>query len=147
MRKLIWAFAVRIFPKTRFRMARPVCRLTAVRHCPKIRHGFVNILQSPQNVNFKVYYLSYLLDLCRDKWPATPENAPPDICVRQRFNLACAFAQSDQSLRCPHEETLHPWLFKMRAVRDLIILSECAGWSESSWSGDDRWYVFWYGMA
>ena len=26
MRRLIWAFAVRICPKTRFRMARPICQ-------------------------------------------------------------------------------------------------------------------------
>ena len=27
--------------------------------------------------------------------------------------FALASMQSDQSLRCPHEETLHPWLVKM----------------------------------
>ena len=27
---------------------------------------------------------------------------------------ACAFAQSDQSRRCPHEENLHPRLSEMR---------------------------------
>ena len=32
------------------------------------------------------------------------------MCVQQRLKSACASAQSDQSLRCPHEETLHHWL-------------------------------------
>ena len=43
-----------------------------------------------------------------------------------------SFVQSDQSLRCPHEETLHPWLPKMHTVKILIRLRECAGWSETS---------------
>ena len=33
-----------------------------------------------------------------------------------------ASAQSDQSLRWAHEETWHPWLFKMRPVKILIRL-------------------------
>ena len=28
-------------------------------------------------------------------------------------------AQSDQSLRCPHEETLHSWLYKMCLIKIL----------------------------
>ena len=54
-----------------------------------------------------------------------------DMCVQRRLRSACASAQSDQSLCCPHEETLHPWLIKMRPVKILIRLRECAGWSES----------------
>ena len=38
---------------------------------------------------------------------ATWENVPFHMCAQRRFKSACAFAQSDQSLRCPHEETLH----------------------------------------
>ena len=34
-----------------------------------------------------------------------------DMSAQQRFKLACASAQSDLSLGCSHEETLHPWLF------------------------------------
>ena len=30
------------------------------------------------------------------------------------------------NLRCPHEETLHPWLSEMRPVKILIRLRECA---------------------
>ena len=35
---------------------------------------------------------------------------------------ACAFAQSDRSLRCSHDEHLHPLLFKMHPVKILITL-------------------------
>ena len=37
-----------------------------------------------------------------------------------------AYVRSDQSLRCPHEETLHTWLSKIRPVKILIRLRECA---------------------
>ena len=38
-----------------------------------------------------------------------------------------AYAQSDQTLRFPPEETLHPWLSKMRPMKILIRLREYAG--------------------
>ena len=40
--------------------------------------------------------------------------------------LACASAQSDQSLRCPHDESLYPWLSKMHPVKIVIRLRKCA---------------------
>ena len=36
------------------------------------------------------------------------QNQQNDMCVQQRVRSAWASAQSDQSLRCPHEETLGP---------------------------------------
>ena len=57
---------------------------------------------------------------------ATLENAH-DMCAQRRLRSACPSAQFDQSLRCPHEETLHPWLSKMRQVKILNRLHECAG--------------------
>ena len=42
-------------------------------------------------------------------------------------NSARASAQSDQSLRCPHEDFLHPLLSKMTI---LIRLHRCTRWSE-----------------
>ena len=59
-----------------------------------------------------------------------------------RLKPTCLSAQSDKSLRCPHEETLHPWLSKMRPVRILIRQRECAGWSDSSLGTHVRRYVF-----
>ena len=32
------------------------------------------------------------------------------LCTQRRLRSAWAFGQSDQSLRCPHEESLDPWL-------------------------------------
>ena len=68
---------------------------------------------------------------------------PSNMCVRQRLKSVCASTQSDQSLRCPHEETLHPWLSKICPVKILIRLRECAGWSESSLGAHVRRYVVW----
>ena len=50
--------------------------------------------------------------------------------------------QPAHPLRYLHEETLHPWLSKMRLVKSLIRLRECAGWSESSLSAQVQRYVF-----
>ena len=35
----------------------------------------------------------------------------------KKTEIACASAQSDQSIRSPHEETLHPWLAKCAQER------------------------------
>ena len=45
-----------------------------------------------------------------------------------------AFTLSDQwpGLRCPHEETLQPWILKMHPLKILIRVGVRAGWSESS---------------
>ena len=44
------------------------------------------------------------------------------MCTKERLKSACACALSDQKLRLPHEETLHP-------VKSLIRLPECASYS------------------
>ena len=46
-------------------------------------------------------------------------NRPSGMCSRRRHKSAGASDQSNQSIRCPHEETLHPWLSKMRPVKVL----------------------------
>ena len=61
---------------------------------------------------------------------------------RIKLKAACASSQSDQSLRCPHEETLHPWLSKMCLGRIRIRLRECAVWSESSLGTHIPRYIF-----
>ena len=40
--------------------------------------------------------------------------------AQRRFKSACAFAQSDQNLRCLREEILLPLLSKLRSVTILI---------------------------
>ena len=45
---------------------------------------------------------------------------------------AWASVQSDQSLCCPHEEALGPWLPIKRTTKTLIRMGECPDWSESS---------------
>ena len=64
------------------------------------------------------------------------------ICAPNDDSNQPAHSRSLISLRCPHEETLHPWLSKMRPVKTLIRLRECAGWSETSQGALIRRYVF-----
>ena len=54
------------------------------------------------------------------------------MCAQRRFRSACTSAQADQSLRCPFEEALNPWLPLECPARTLIKLCRCAGWSECS---------------
>ena len=54
-----------------------------------------------------------------------------DMCAQRRVRSAWASAQSDQSLRCPYEETLCPWLPIERTAKTLIRLGGCTGWSFS----------------
>ena len=54
------------------------------------------------------------------------------LCAQRRLRSAWASAQSDQSLRCPHEESLGPQLPIKRTAKTLIRLGGCPGWSESS---------------
>ena len=44
------------------------------------------------------------------------QNQQNYICAQRRLRSAWASAQSDQSLRCPHEETLDSWLHIGRIV-------------------------------
>ena len=39
-------------------------------------------------------------------WATSWQNQQTDLCAQWRLRSAWASAQSDQSLRCPHEETL-----------------------------------------
>ena len=57
-------------------------------------------------------------------WAATSENVPSNICAQRRLKSACASAQSDLSLQCPHEETLYLWLSKLRPMKILYRLRE-----------------------
>ena len=54
------------------------------------------------------------------------------MCPQWSLRSAWASAQSDQSLRCPHEEALGPCLSLKRTAKTLIRLDGCPGWSESS---------------
>ena len=54
------------------------------------------------------------------------------LCAQWRLRSAWASAQSDQSLRCLHEESLDPWLSIECTEKTLIRLGWYPGWSESS---------------
>ena len=139
MRRLIWVIAGRTSLIVGF-VVRWLSYLTCL-------HLTLNVASANNGeFNFRLHahfqMLTHVLTR-RPKCVATSENVPLDIYTLARLKLTCAFAQCDQSLRCPHEETLHPWLFKMRPVKILIRLRECGGWSESSLGAHVRRYVFW----
>ena len=54
---------------------------------------------------------------------------------KERKKTACALSEdseSDQSFRCPHEESLGPYLPTERISKTMTWLGGCLGWSESS---------------
>ena len=52
------------------------------------------------------------------------------VCAQRRLRSAWASAKSDQSLCCPHEESLGPYLPIERTAKTLIRLGGCPGWPE-----------------
>ena len=54
------------------------------------------------------------------------------MCARRRLRSTWASTQSDQRLRCAHEESLGPNLPIKRTAKTLIRLCGCPVWSESS---------------
>ena len=66
------------------------------------------------------------------RWAASWQNQQNGMCTQRRLRSAWASAQSDQGLRCSHEETLGFSLPIERIVKTLIRLGSCPGWSESS---------------
>ena len=75
-------------------------------------------------------------------WALSDKTYLPTYAANEDSNQR-AHPRSLISLRCPHEETLHSWLSKMRPVEILIRLREGAGWSESSLGAHVRKYVLW----
>ena len=65
-------------------------------------------------------------------WAVLWQNQQSGTCAQGRLRSAWASAQSDQSLRCPHEESLGPYLPTERTAKTLIRLGGCPGWSEPS---------------
>ena len=65
-------------------------------------------------------------------WASSWQNQQNELCAQRRLRSAWASAQSDQSLLCPHEESLGPKLPKKCTAKTLIRLGSCPGWSESS---------------
>ena len=66
------------------------------------------------------------------KWAASWQNQQCGMCAQRRLRSAWASAQSDQSLRCLHEEGLGLYLPIEWTAKTLIRLGGCPGWSKSS---------------
>ena len=67
-------------------------------------------------------------------WTASWQNQQNGNCAQRRLRSAWASAQSDQSLRCPHEQSLGSYLTIERTAKALVRLGGYPGWSES-WLG------------
>ena len=67
-------------------------------------------------------------------WATSWQNQQNDLCTQQRLRSAWASAQSDQSLRCPHEETLGPQLPTERTVK-----THWAHWVDAQADLSYRW--------
>ena len=65
-------------------------------------------------------------------WAASWQNPQNDFCAQRRLRSAWTSAQSDQSLRCLHEDTLGPQLPIDHTAKTLIRQGGCPGWSEPS---------------
>ena len=50
------------------------------------------------------------------------KKVPSDMSAQQRLKSVCITAQSDQCIRYPNEETLHPSLSKLHPVKILAQL-------------------------
>ena len=81
---------------------------------------------------FPTYWMCKYLFKVVDRMSTSWQNQQNSMCAQRRLRSAWAFAQSDQSLRCPHEERLGPSLPIERIANTLIRLGGCPGWSESS---------------
>ena len=57
-----------------------------------------------------VLYAKQTEEFCSYKtiWAASWQNQQNDLCTQRKHRSAWSSAQSDQSLRCPHEESLGP---------------------------------------
>ena len=70
--------------------------------------SYLNVGEPKNLFITKFALLKSTLLLIWNVWAKTWENVPFDVCTQRRLTSACASAQSDQSIRCPHEETLQP---------------------------------------
>ena len=65
-------------------------------------------------------------------WTASWQNQQNGMYAQRRLRSGWVSAQSDQSLSCPLEQSLGPYLPFKRTAKTLIRLGGCPGWSESS---------------
>ena len=76
------------------------------------------------------------------KWATAWQNQQNDLCAQQTFISAWASTQSDQSLRCPHEETLGPKLPIERTVKT-DQTGQMPGLICLRWAGRPYWTQTW----
>ena len=119
MLSLAWIFAARIGDKYQIRLMRPYNRLWCAdwkfRHvgnkaCQMLPNSYPewqNFLSAPKNHCISILFLAHS-SLDNYISAAAWQNKYNGLCAQWRLRSAWASAQSDQSLRCPHEESLVP---------------------------------------
>ena len=77
---------------------------------------------SSTNGNFIFFFLSATRYTKYKKINLSHDTTKPTkwVCAQRRLRSAWPSAQSDQSLRCPHEETMGHWLPTERTAKTLI---------------------------
>ena len=66
---------------------------------------FIEIHHTPNGILFMIFYILVLTNMTGIyNWAASWQNQQNGMCASRRLRSAWASAQSDQSLRCPHEE-------------------------------------------
>ena len=73
---------------------------------------------------------THLICFSENIWATSWKNQQNHLCTQRRLKSTLTSAQSDQSLSCPHGETLDHWVSLERIAKTLI--SRCPGWFESS---------------
>ena len=133
MRRLICTFVVRIWHKTHFRMTWPNYYDKWLMPCSRSDHIVLWAEKNGEKIqknaarpsywscnlwlvsgySLKKYFLNLVqYDLpCKSWWRQMSHGMikPTEwVCTQRRLRSAWASSQSDQSLHCPHEETLGP---------------------------------------
>ena len=101
MRRLIWAFVVRIWHNTIFLVMwlnYYNCKIYNFSNC---FNKWCSFIVNYGNTSLLIW------NKFRVKWATSWQNQQNGMCAQQRLRSAWASAQSDQSLHCPHEERSH----------------------------------------
>ena len=156
MHRLIWAFVVRIWHKQVFSWRGSLVTNVRALHPKYTFPPITKVMLLTMNTKWRYYIKKpfsstsashltksntqvmsspHVKNNSDSYFPITAAswlNQQNGMCTQQRLKSAWASAQSDQSLLCPHEESLGPQLPIERTAKTLIRLGRCPGWSESS---------------
>ena len=110
----------------------PNCRVVPVQKMLRFLNNF-NIFFHVPSLSLSLLNSVTCSNLCSHLiWAEGWQNQQNHMCAQRSLRSAWACPQSDQSIRCPHEESFGHSLTIERTVKTLTGLGGCPGWSESS---------------